>query len=192
MTPCLSTPPTNAICIWKDKRKDDVTWIILASQSSFLPLSPSLSPSLPPSLPCSLPHTSQCHTLKQLMESIASNWNYACMYISKENKREDKTRVTRWRGGREREERDREWEEQGRSELTRGRREWFPFVADALDLVWSMLVGVEGVGEAPGQWDAWSSRGTGVDVRWRGSESSWWRGCVVVCVGEDGHAIHLP
>ena len=29
------------------------------------------------------------------------------------------------------------------------------------------------MGEAPRQRDAWSSRRTGVDVRWRGSESGW-------------------
>ena len=41
-----------------------------------------------------------------------------------------------------REERDREWEEQGRTELTRRRRsEWLPLGSDALALVWSMWKG---------------------------------------------------
>ena len=78
-------------------------------------------------------------------------WNYACMYISKENKRE-RIKHEEWDNeGDEGEGSDREWEEKGRREPTRRRREWFPIVSDALALVWSMLVGVEGVGDVPGQ-----------------------------------------
>ena len=80
------------------------------------------------------------------------------------------------------EERDREWEEQGRSELTRRRREWFPFVSDALALVWSMLIGVQdgqGSQTARRVEQSWEWCAREVERQWGAGEEGAW-----LCVAE--------
>ena len=109
MTPRWSIRPTHAICIWKDKRKIECyLCITLASQSSFLPLSLSLS----------LPYPA---TTDGIDDCFQFDHERGTMPVCTSVKRtRERIKHEEWDNEEdEGEERDREWEEQGRSELTR-------------------------------------------------------------------------